>query len=391
MSKFVFIDNDPATVEDELYEALGREQVAVVLYPNDFNGPAAFDTKSLLDECSVVLMDLDLYGLESPAFGLQPRNGIALEETIRGWLSKAGHPLDEARRAYVLFSHELKNLAGSRGLTGREQVLARQTGNEWVTSKNVQERSSKHTNLKFLGELAKAVEGLPAQWPQEGPVLRDAVLKQLGLDEMSDHYWHRLASEDAERAGLPLQTIGEGHGLALIRWLLHVALPYPSCFVTVAEIAIQFRISPEALKYGSAAHNGLIALLDPYKYHGPLSEFLGDRWWRAGVASLRTSLGNEARHSGGNLVQALCEKLGVLTVEVLPSDLVHPVLVVDENFVPTDQVADISKCVRVLADDWPDDLDRPWTLLELVLTTERLIALVHPDDRYRLPEADSNG
>lgn len=391
MSRFIFVDNDPSTVRDDLIEALGADNVAVALYPGDFSGSQASQTKQLLDSASVVLMDLELYEGAVPEFSLEPGNGIALEETIRSWLADKGQVPAHSPRAYVLFSHELGKIAGSLGLAGREHVIARQTGNEWVMSKNERDRPAHHKNLSSLNTIASAVEFLPDNWPNEGSSLRQEVLRILGIGTPDELPWHELAAEDSERAGLPLQSIGEGQHERLLRWILHVAMPFPSCLLDLNEIAVQLRISPSHIAQDNALAERLKASLAEYAYTGPAAGFIGPRWWRAGVGTLRDQLADEARRTGQEPYAYALDFFGVPADGAIPPDTPHPVSTVNERFVRDDGYADISLCVRVLTDDWPDELERPRMRIDLVQSSDRLVALVHPEDRYRLPEAVVGG
>jgi hypothetical protein len=378
MSRFVFIDKDPAPVITELQEALGTNAVHVITYPTDLQGAQAAVAKAELEESIVVLMDLDLYGDDVPIFSLNPSNGLALEESVRGWLIDTGAQPLHQHRAYVLFSHELGKVAGNLGPTDREHVIARKTGNEWVTSKNAANRTAIHQELNFLQTLAASVENLPQVWAT-GEALRGQVMAFLGLQGGGASSWHESAAEDAERYGIPLQSISEGVEMKLIRWLLHVALPFPSCFLRLSDIALMLRLDPGALETNHEARASLTARMQEFAYAGPLHDFFGPRWWAVGIRRFRQDIGREADAAG----RSIPEHLGA---QAIPVAITHPVPVVDNRFVRGPGYDDIAKCVRVLSDDWPDEVEHPWMTIETATSAERLIGLVHPEDRYRLPE-----
>lgn len=386
MAEYIFIDNDPETVSDELYEALGRDEVEVILYPDDFSGNEATLTAGKLARCNVVLMDFELCQDNEPIFGFAPRNGIALEETIRSWLTGAGQPLGGGIRAFVLFSHELEGLGGNLGYSGREHVIARTTGNEWVSSKNANNRREGHKDLVFLSKISDAIAALRVRWPQDGSAVRSETLALLGLVRHDEQHWHSLAADDAERAGLPLQSLEAGQSISLLRWLLHVAFPFPSCLVDITDVAVQLRVDPISFTQNTDVLANLEKLLAPFVYDGLAKDFLGKRWWRSGILTFVDELIAKGDRGRAGVAETLGGLLSARPEELVPLSVTHPVRTVDDRFVLGDEIADISDCVRVLTEDWPEELNRPWMSIETACSASRLLSLVHPDDRYRLPE-----
>ncbi len=382
-AKFAFIDNDPESALNELADALGKKKLAVLRYPEDFRPDQAETSKKVLDQCHVVLMDLELYeSTKKPSLSLAPLDGLALEQIIRGWLDGAGHALDIGTTAFVLFSHHLESLGSV--VANREHVLARKTGNEWVSSKNCEKRPEIHKDLKFLNELAVAISSLPDKWPEETEKAKAVAIALLGIDDASADDWRSLAVADAEKCGLPLQSILEGRGISLIRWLLHVALPFPGALSDAKDVAVSLRLEPNALVEGSKARAALDEVLSPYRYSGQLKGFLGPRWWRSGVNAFVLDLASKTGGKREQIWRELASRLRMDITELLTTTLSDPVLVVDDQFRRTSSLHDSSECVRMLTDDWPASIEFPWMTIEMASSSARLKSLVHPDDAYRM-------
>jgi hypothetical protein len=77
------------------------------------------------------------------------------------------------------------------------------------------------------------------------------------------------------------------NGMAIIRWLLHEVLPFPSFLLDERYVAARLRIEPESLRTILVAKKParIRRELEPFEYLGLLHDFSGRRWWRAGIDS----------------------------------------------------------------------------------------------------------
>jgi hypothetical protein len=379
-AQFVFVDDKPETIETELRAKLGGENLEVVRFKEDFENGEIVNTKRKLDASSVVLMDFELYENGRPkGFNLQPADGIALERIVRDWLQDANEPFDTSNKAFVLFSHDLGSL--KTVVSGREHVVARKTANEWIISKNEKDRPQSQKDLRVLLELAKAVEALPKK-AIEPEQLRTTVKEIFAIAEQKDANWKDIALDDCEKFGFPLDALLAGNSMAVIRWLLHVALPFPGALVDIDDTAALLRLIPEQLK--PEAIDALAKSLVEFKYQGVLSTFMGDRWWRAGIDCLRLKLSAQSSEGRKAVWDALRTQCKVPLADSELCKMNEPVLVVDPEMRKTRSLEEMGQCVRLLNDDWPAKLDPPWIKISEAMASPRLAALVHPDDQYKL-------
>jgi hypothetical protein len=68
-----------------------------------------------------------------------------------------------------------------------------------------------------------------------------------------------------------------------------------------------------------------------------------------------------------------------------------PVVVVDDDLLPTGEFRERATCLRLLPDDWPAYADFPYCAIQTVEESDELKALVHPDDLWKLQGGPENG
>jgi hypothetical protein len=73
-----------------------------------------------------------------------------------------------------------------------------------------------------------------------------------------------------------------------VRWLCHRALPFPGLFLSDLYAAWALGISLDEFRavVDSEAKTDWLSALEDAEYYGPLNEFVGRRWWRAGIDHL---------------------------------------------------------------------------------------------------------
>ena len=162
---YVLIDDEIDKALPPLADAIGARNVYAISYPEDLENDAS-ESIAALRHADVVLVDHELRDKSSDAKLLAPRYGRALLELIPGLIvqnasSQAGK-LPARTAASVVFSAKLDHLvkstpAGGRALPirGREHVIARGIGVDWIISKTVNDRPSSQKSLSVLRESAK--------------------------------------------------------------------------------------------------------------------------------------------------------------------------------------------------------------------------------------------
>lgn len=381
--RFVYIDDRP---DAAVVEALGDENVAVFRFPEDLSNRMD-ELVPLIHECSVIIVDLKLaeHDADSELLSnkdLYPKDGLALKEILASILTERASLLDansesamidvEPRTtAFVLYSGELDSLGGGAPAKGREHVVAKRIRAEWVLFKRPDARPSSQRDLTILEELAIAVEAVVAvNWSglQEREALLDAITSLLDLDLTAD--WATVAKRHIFENRAPLQSLAEDDGVALIRWMLHLVLPYPSLFLDAVEVSVLCRVQPEWGTIQLEEENSAISkLFETSRYNGILSKFLGPRWWRAGVlAALRTA--TDGSPHDADVLSSRFHSMYDLAVPILR--IATPVRTVDEEFRLTTNIVDVEEAVRLEPEEWPAELGPPWIPLVQIAGNPRL-------------------
>ena len=166
--------------------------------------------------------------------------------------------------------------------------------------------------------------------------------------------------------------------LLFVRWILHRILPYPCFLFDTHHLAVRLRVTHASLL--SAISGGLAAWLEPAAYRGVLDNFLGPRWWRAGVESLLWDLG------GGSMaakrLHAKLADVARVSLELLSAS--EPVVCIDQNFAPLAEPCAGNDVVRIVPDDWPLFAGQAWTTVSLAREHPRLAAIVAETDFQRI-------
>ncbi|TCS09300.1 hypothetical protein EV281_1011181 [Rhizobium sp. BK418] len=174
----------------------------------------------------------------------------------------------------------------------------------------------------------------------------------------------------------------------VIGWLLAHVLPYPSFLLTDRQAALRLQITPDSFRKlvetvgtdgNGGAHQGKLLAS---RYEGPLSRFLGPRWWRAGIDDLAWHLSQDAAG-----FQAALEALaGTGAIKWLEQS--EPVLVSDADLIETDEIAEAKDCVRVTDEDFPAGIDPAWVRIDEARSDKKLAAKVIYEDRELLDDEE---
>lgn len=301
-----------------------------------------------------------------------PRHGIALAGTLQSYVDgldqQSGALPQGTPTAFALASAHLSLIGGRLPDDVREHAIARLHNLEWAFDKGDREALPSQ-----VLELARAVRAVPSALRDQGADRGRSALHQL-LAVPSEAPWAREARSDIFKCHPPILELAElSKGLAVIRWLLHRVIPYPTFLLNDYEVAARLGVSRRSLET-MAGPDGLLA---DVSYEGALATFGGTRWWRAGVEQVIWDITNGRRQP---LLQAL-EEASRGSVE--PLHLANPVVVLDVEYRAVSLVA-ADQAVRVQPDDWPSFADDAWMTIEQVLDNPGLEGLVLDEDRGRL-------
>lgn len=369
----VLVIDDRSDDERVRVGELHSEVHASVLHPEDIG-------EDDLNGADLVLVDYRLdYWPErdnATSIALKPLNGLALAAVLREQASKA----QTARRpiAFALSSAHLDELSGDLPPEEREHAIARAHNLEWAFPKK--KTSWGVPVVQQIVSLARAVRQLPLEWPPNSSARTWDVLHSLLA--LPEEPWMPRAQEDVETCHPPVHELRDAsHGLAFLRWLLHVVLPYP-CFLWDAHhLAARLRVTYESLFEALSEDNDLTRLLEPFRYEGILAGFLGARWWRSGAEAFVWTLTDGNPFDAHLIPSALASQT---RLELQPTQHVQPVICVDRHYVPLRTLFSIEDAVRIQPDDWPPYADQAWTTIELAKQYPSLAALVISQDRFRL-------
>ena len=363
----LFVDDRP----DELgpYKELIRDRADVsIIHPEEVDA-------TRLSASDLVLIDykIDYWPAreEVKQVGLRPLTGVALAAILRDYINDP--KLSSSPVAFGILSGRIQELSSGLPVVHRRQVLAANNNLEWIFSK-----SDSQLVAEQAISLADAVARLPKDWGAGSTHAepRDQLFSLLSLPN-SD--WQTRAAEDVERCHPPLHELSEwSHGMAIVRWLLHLILPYPCFLFNSIELAQRLRVLPEILD-NALAHPGFKNLLEGASYTGILATFDGERWWRSGVESILWDV-TAGRSFDVTAVHSHIRSLGI---DVEPLAIENPVIALDESYARVDLVAR-RDAVRIQPDQWPAFAEPAWTSIKKALEVPALKALVVEQDRDAL-------
>jgi hypothetical protein len=356
--------------EDADGRALGRELPAdvraEVSHPRDL---VADDLEGL----DLVLVDYDLgqWATSEKRLGpsRRPLNGLALASVLREHIELAAgsRPV-----AVALYSAQTGRISAGLSDDVREHAIARLHNLEWVFEKKLEDVDTAPLADR-VAELARSVRQLPESWPERaadtwGPVQR--LLDWHDKQPAADQCW-----QEVRDCRPPVRELAHAsNGLALLRWLAHRVLPYPCFLSDDRAVAWRFGIPVAELRTELASTSELSASLNTVSYKGALANYVGPRWWRAGINGLAAAW----QGSGSAELHGRLEALAGRPLESLGVEF--PVACINTKYEVLDDPIDAQDAVRVAPDDWPPFADQAWTRRDWARTRERLRPLVLPED-----------
>lgn len=342
---------------------------SIVRHPNDV-------TSNDLKRAKLVLVDFKLDhwpardNQQTPS--LKPKDGIALIAVLRSNLAD----LKAAPTAFALNSGMLNALNGGDDLVDREYAIARSVDLEWVFAKG-----GKRENFAVaVSSLANAVAALPIKWPVSSQT-KNKISSLLAVPSRTR--WRQSAIEAIDRSNPPHDILIENTvGIAVLRWLLHTILPFPTFLLNERYLATRLRIEPDSFsqflksKKGKKTKNPLSS----YEYKGVLSEFSGTRWWRAGIEFWIWE-GTDGKAFDQDAIKRLVRS--EISRSVKFTALQNPVVSLDEQLRPSDRLIDLEAAVEIKPDGWPSFADGAWIPVGLA-DNPAFVALVPQNEKNKL-------
>lgn len=377
----VVIDDEDQGDFAELITDQGVQAVAV--RPNDLD-------QDLLGSATAVVMDQYLdHWPERDRLALPPAlhvsDGLAMSAVLRSHVERSGSRTDSTPRpvAFALRTGELERLGAGMPKTAREHLLARQYNLEWVFSKGDSSIPNLPSPARRVADLAVAASTLPTNW---GPNSGNPGSKWLALPEA---IWTEDAIWQIEQCRPPQHVVAERTaGVAWLRWFLHRILPFPTFLYGSIHLAAHLGITLASAESLINSDSPLSGRLDELRYRGPLSNFLGLRWWRAGVSALADELHVLGEADGLERTHAIAAGAAHLhgsPLETLEMD--DPVVGINADYAALRTPLSAASAVRLQPDDWPPYADDAWASRELLEDEEvdpELRAMVVSIDRWRI-------
>jgi hypothetical protein len=370
----LIIDDEPDN-QRALQLALDKTVNCIVFHPEDV-------TLDDLLRADLVLVDLiiDDWGEREAikSIALRPLDGVALAAVLRSHVASAGK---EKPTAFALHSARLGHISGGLSPESRENIMAETNNLEWVFPKTVPQGGNLTAQISAL---AHAVRQLPTSWPVEDFDRTRLVVEDL-LRLSGEEAWTARAWDDIGSCHPPLHDLHKfpvgQHGLAFLRWFLYRILPYPCFLWDTIKLAARLHVTHRSIGHLLDGDSALNSFIQPYRYLGIPRDFLGPRWWRAGIEGLLWEV-TDGTSFDPDAVHSALLKEGITTLE--PLSISQPVVCLDRNLRTLEECCAANDAVRIQPDAWPPYADQPWAAIDLVRQEPALRAIVIPQDQERL-------
>lgn len=369
--KVLLVDDQPGRLRG--LETLFAEHADFVV-----RDPFSVEAEDLLD---IDLVSVDEFlgddwlaatdvGDQSSPASIRNRDGLAVAASFRSQTRTAitGNP---ERTAVTLHTGALERIAEGLPKERREALTAAQHDLEWVFSWEAEDFGHR------LIALARAAQGAHQHEAQNSQDFGAGWLL------LPDSGWSDTARAQIEDCRPPARALAQNtNGRSLVRWLAHRILPYPTFLLDQSHAANLLGITEESFaRLAATSHAGQYEI----SYTGPLSDFLGRRWWRAGLQQMLVDVDRYQWDSSADRAEALANAAGV---DLAPLTHDQPVVAYDSSGRVLSIDADADKSVRLQADGWPVFADDPWALIDLASGDPDLRSLVAQSERHRL-ESDA--
>jgi len=355
----VVVIDDRIEDGNALRQAIDTEASLTVRTPDTF-------TKSDLRSADLVLVDYELSDWHGAGASLtSPPNGLALSAVVREQINQLKNP---KVTGVALYSGRVGKISETLPAELRGFAVARLNNLEWVFEKGDTPRVA-----EGVVSLAGAIKQLPNVWPEDPKAATACLHQLLGLNKSTSFY--ETAADDISACHPPIHEFSTAtHALAVIRWMAHRIVPYPTFLADHLGLAARLRIELLDLERLLKGKSKLALALDEVKYRGILCDLYGSHWWRSGVDNL---LFRWTSGSGGiDAIHTAVRELAGKEVAFVDGDIVPGI---DDTYRATELVS-VRGAVRLRPDDWPTFADDAWAERDRVIESNRLIGLVVPAD-----------
>ena len=221
---------------------------------------------------------------------------------------------------------------------------------------------------------------IPKHWTDSSGV--ENLKRFLAINDVTGG-WEGVAWDSALDALPPIFEISEWtEGLALVRWLAHRILPYPTFLWSEHQLASRLQVSKIWVAEMTSKSTAFSEHFASVRYGGALRGLFDARWWGDGVESiLYAALGVSATDT--STVHRWLQETFNLPAEGMFSGARH-VVCLSEFLQAKSELVSMDECVRVRLDGWPSHAHEAWMELDLVTELPNLRARVHPHDQEYL-------
>lgn len=378
--KILFIDDSSSTTPQLLKRVFDPRRMDVrLIHPEDVTDPD-------LAWANVVVIDYFLTDWSertaSPSASRAPEDGLAVAATLRsrllpGFDQRYPGSLPERPVAFALWSGHLSEATFGLPDVVLPHVFSRENNLDWAFSRTELLASG---GADQLASLAQAVTSLPGFWTQQDRSAEDALWASMGLS--AEVPWSEDARENVLDCRPPLHELAlRTRGMAILRWLLHRILPYPTFLMNEQQVCARLRV--DGLSAIGTDRSTLLDELQAVAYQGVLHGFAGPRWWRAGVESYLFD-STQGRSGDPSTVADMAISKGARS----NGRWLRPVVVLDETLKPKPDFEEVDSVLRINPDDWPPYADDAFASREDARELPELRRLVHPADRHLLEILD---
>lgn len=374
MAKIVYFDDEPELIRAQI-ERLGLTGFSVFDSLNEQERKVGFVQSNSAD---LLVLDFFWGNQDDPDAARTDENGLSA-------LQKWRRLLKDARPATALVSSDIEKAISSKNPQKRWHIDAEKLGVEWVGKKDEIERivalatASENIRRTIKSSRKPAISG--SQRRATAPALSTLCFSVLKAPRNAR--WKLSAERQVDHARPPQPPTegNDGYSREILAWLLHKVLPYPSFLMSNQQSAVRLGITLASFEKLTSIRNRskLGEQIKQTLYTGPLDEFAGKKWWRAGIDHLVWS---QSQSDDG--YEKSISKLGGRSLELFR--LIDPVVLSDADLVETNEIAESSNCVRVQDEDFPVGVAWVWVRKSSVANNQVLRNKVIFEDQVTLDE-----
>ncbi|MGY3487947.1 hypothetical protein ACVW1C_005830 [Bradyrhizobium sp. USDA 4011] len=331
---------------------------------------------------SVILID-HKFRDETPSLSMKAQDGASFVAHLRSWARTRRvklAPLVMFTNQEDAFANEIPAVGASVPLggsfRGREHRLAPTLDVEWIAFKDEKDIANRISSLALSYEEVRKASG------SNGVSLGEIE----GLLRIpAGAIWTERAKEELQSARPPVNEMDPSaqesvRGSAqVIRWLCQRALSYPGMLMSDLFAAWSLGLTVHGFRAlaNAEAKTAWLEGLHQCRYQGLLHDFLGRRWWRAGIGQLVWQL-EEVSARSATRESALAEVAPGIKVGPLVPISTHAVAWTDDF--REDSIRPVDQLVQLHPPGWPAEAMEPWLPRSEIERDRTLRAMCDPSD-----------